>query len=131
MTADGQVTDQRADPCRCRVPGRWCTSANCVNNQPAQGRSQRCVAVRTIPGDIQLTVSGSSFELTDAEALDLALSLIASARTPDADIDLVEACGPWANQVQLWLDTQPGRPMESFRDFVERRELLKPPPTCS
>lgn len=125
MTANQPATT--GDPCRCREPGRWCTSPQCVNNPPA-GR-QRCVAVRTIPGDIQLTVSGSSFELTDAEALDLALSLIASARTPDADIDLIEACGPWANQVQLWLDTQPAPPMESFRDFAQRRDLLKPPPT--
>lgn len=91
---------------------------------------QRFTAVRTAPGDIQLTVSGRSCELSDAEAVDLALSLLASARMYDPDTEheiSLDALETWADQAQVWLDAQ-RVPLEPYTSFADRREALKPPP---
>lgn len=89
----------------------------------------RYVAVRTAPGDVQLTAPGGSSEMPDAEAVDLALSLLASVRVPELEIDS-PTMTDWADRAEAWLREQGGR-VHLHQNFAERRAATAPPPDPS
>jgi hypothetical protein len=86
---------------------------------------QKYTAVRTAAGAVQLTVNGAARELTDVEAIDLALSLLAAADLPSLGLTPDAA---WADHLQSWLNAQTAC-IRSFNDYADRRDFSGPPPS--